>query len=406
MDTTPPPTSTLPGGAPLPFDATLLFKALQYQLLVAVEYCYDLAPDECMWLEVMGDVTVPGKVQTEVKLYSDSLTDSHTNFWNTVKNWLHESFERASFKSLVLLTTQEFGAQTQLQGWNTATAAQRLSIMEAIAEPSTTAADEKVERVPEAGEAVAKPSKSQSLQQHVMAPERRSALMEVLERMRITTGAESLEQRLQTYETRHLKPIRPSKCQQFIYELLGFMCSPELVIRGWQITHQAFTDKLSELTHRYMKHPKTFPQVDMAALEKSIDVEDIRSMTFAQKIVEIGGEQHLKRAALYRVVAQTTISDLYTDGVLFKHMLDSYLSNHLTQHQYGREHAMLGCLGVTCQTQLNTQSMMFFLNRNGLPAEPFCGLEHTMVEFRNGIYHMLAGEKPEDEEEEFHWRLW
>ena len=184
------------------------------------------------------------------------------------------------------------------------------------------------------------------------------------------------------------------------------MCSPELVIGGWQITHQAFTDKLSELTHRYMKHPKTFPQVDMAALKKSIDVKDIRPMPFARKIVEIGGEQHLKRAALHRLVAQTTISDLYTDGVLFKHMLDSYLSNHLTQHQYGREHAMLGCLGVTCQTQLNTQSMMFFLNRNGLPAEPFCGLEHTMVEFRNGIYHMLAGEKPEVEDEEFHWRLW
>nr|WP_259284727.1 hypothetical protein [Pseudomonas sp. 1079] len=113
--------------------------------------------------------------------------------------------------------------------------------------------------------------------------------MEVLERMRITTGTESLEQRLRTYETRHLKPIRPSKCQQFIYELLGFIYSPELVIEGWKITHQAFTDKLSELTHRYMKHPMTFPPVDMATLKKSVDVEEIRPMPFAQKIVEIGG---------------------------------------------------------------------------------------------------------------------
>ena len=63
MDTTQPENATLPGAAPLPFDATLLFKALQYQLLVAVEYCYDLAPSECMWLEVMGDVTVPGKLR-------------------------------------------------------------------------------------------------------------------------------------------------------------------------------------------------------------------------------------------------------------------------------------------------------------------------------------------------------
>lgn len=406
MDTTPSPNATLPGDAPLPFDATLLFKALQYQLVVAVEYCYDLNEDECLWLEVLGDVTVPGKTQTEVKLYSDSLTDGHANFWNTLKNWLHENFDRTSFKSLVLLTTQEFGAQTQLKGWNAATPAERLSIMESIAAASQASATKKAKKESEAGEVASKPSKSQTLQQYVMATERRDALMEVLERMHITTGADSLEQRLQTYQTRHLKPIRPSKYQQFIYELLGFICSPGLVIGGWQITHRAFTDKLSELTHRYMKHPKTFPPVDMASLKKSIDVEQIRPMPFAQKIVEIGGEQYLKRAALHRVVAQTTISDLYTDGVLFKPMVDLYLSNHLTQHQYGRELAMLRCTGVACSTELNARSMKFFLERNGLPAEPFCSLEHTMPEFRNGIYHMLAGENPEDEDDEFHWRLW
>lgn len=406
MDTTQLPNSTLPVDAPLPFDATLLFKALQYQLLVAVEYCYDLEADECLWLEVLGDVTVPGKTQTEVKLYSDSLTDGHANFWNTLKNWLHEKFDRTSFKSLVLLTTQEFGAQTLLKGWNTATPAERLSIMESIVAASQNSADKKAKKEPEAGDTAPKPSKSQSLQQYVMASERRDALMEVLERMHITTGADSLEQRLQTYQTRHLKPIRPSKHQQFIYELLGFMCNPALVIGGWQITHQAFTDKLSELTHRYMKHPKTFPQVDMAAIKRSIDIEEIRPMPFAQKIVEIGGEQHLKRAALHRIVAQTTISDFYTDGVLFKPVVDLYLSNHLTQHKYGRELAMLDCTGVICSTELITRSMRFFLERNGLPVEPFCGLEQTMPEFRNGIYHMLAGEKPEDEDDEFHWRLW
>lgn len=406
MDTTQPANATLPGDAPVPFDATLLFKALQYQLLVAVEYCHDLAPDECVWVEAMGDVTVPSKTQAEVKLYTDSLTDSHTNFWNTVKNWLHENFPRTSFKSLILLTTQEFGALTLFKDWNTATPAVRLSIMESIAASSQAGAAKKAKKASEADEGTGKVSKSQSLQQYVMALERREALLEVLERMHITTGAESLEQRLQTYETRHLKPIRPSKCQQFIYELLGFMCSPELVIGGWRITHQAFTEKLSELTHRYMRHPRTFPAVDIKALKRTIDVEEIRPMPFAQKIVAIGGEHHLKRAALHRVVAQTTISDLYTDGVLFKPMVDLYMSNHLTQHQYGRELAMLGCTGITCPTDLSGRSMVFFLERHNLPVESFCGLENTMPEFRNGIYHMLAGEKPEDEDDEFHWKLW
>jgi hypothetical protein len=87
-------------------------------------------------------------------------------------------------------------------------------------------------------------------------------------------------------------------------------------------------------------------------------------------------------------------------------MLDLYLSNHLTEHRYGRELAMMECAGVSCSTELQMRSMKFFIMRNGLPADSFCGLEHTMPEFRNGIYHLLAGEQPDDEDEEFHWRLW
>lgn len=398
------------GDAPLPFDATLLFKALQYQLLVAVEYCHDLSPSECLWLEVFGDVTVPGKVQTEVKNYSDSLTDSHSNFWNTLKNWMHESFERTAFKSLVLLTTQEFGVQSELKDWNENTTTERLKILEKIfaasRENSVKKAAKKIANKSDSEGEGSKPTKSQSLQQYVMAPENRLALMEVLERMQITTGADSLKQRIQNYQTRHLTVIRPSKRQQFMDDLLGFMCSTKLVNEGWQITHQAFSAKLTELTHRYIKHPKTFPQIDIAALKEAVNIEEIQPMLFAQKITEIGGEKYLKRAALHRVIAQTLISELYSDGVLFKPDVDSYLQNHLIQHQFGRDSAMLTCTGITDQAELNKHSMMFYLNRNAMDVTPFCGMEHTMTEFRNGIYHILAGEKTEDEDEEFQWRLW
>lgn len=405
-DTTEPLDTTPPSDAPLPFDATLLVKALQYQFLVAVEYCYDLEEGESLWLEVFGDVTVSGKMQIEVKNYSDSLTDGHSNFWNTLKNWLHEKFDHTSFKSLVLLTTQEFGHQSHLKGWNKLTASERLVIMEQISTASPPRAKKKNADQSAIKNETSKLSKSQSLQQYVMAPERRDALMEVLERMQITTGADSLEQRIQKYRTRHLKTIRPSKYQKFIDDLLGFMCSTKLVSEGWQITHEAFSAKLTELTKQYTKSPTTFPQVDTAALQKDINIEEIRSMPFAQKIIEIGGEQRLKRAALHRLIAQTTISDLYKDGVLSKSAVDLYLRNHLIRHVDGRELAMLDCMGITCQTELKTRSMKFYLECHSRTVEPFCSLEHTMTEFRNGIYHMLAGEKAEDKDEEFFWRLW
>lgn len=390
----------------LPFDATLLFKALQYQLLVAVEYCYALQPGQCLWVEVFGDVTVPGVSQTEVKLYADKLTDSHTNLWNTLKNWLHENFDRTSYQSLVLLTTQEFGSQTLLKGWNEKSPTARFEVLNTISAASQSTKKSKPPAAKAHDSGTAKPSKAQSLQQYVMDVERRADLMDVLERMRITTGADSLEQRLEKFVTANLKIIRLSKCQRFIDDLLGFMSSTELVQKGWRITYEAFTSKLTELTKLHMKHPTTFPPVNVAALKKSIDIEQIKLKRFATKIMGIGGDHHLKKAALHRLVAETAISDLYADGELFKSDVDRYLSNHLERHLYGRESAMLDCFGVSCSTQLKSQSLRFYLDRHTADVEQFCGLESTMTEFRNGIYHMLADDMPEDKDEEFHWRLW
>lgn len=406
MDTTQPALSAAAGVSQLPFDATLLFKALQYQLLVAVEYCYALQPGQCLWLEVFGDVTVPGVSQTEVKLYTDKLTDSHTNLWNTLKNWLHENFDRTSYLSLVLLTTQEFGAQTLLKGWNKKSPAAKLEVLETIFASSQPTKKTAAPGAKDHDSDAAKLSKAQSLQQYVMATEHRADLMDILERMRITTGADSLEQRLEKFVTANLKIIRLSKCQRFIDDLLGFISSTELVQKGWKITYEAFTNKLTELTKLHMKHPTTFPPVDVASLKKSIDVEQIKPKLFARKIVGIGGEHHLKRAALHRLVAETTISDLYADGELFKSDVDRYLNNHLERHLYGRESAMLDCSGISCTTQLKTQSMKFYLDQHATDVEQFCGLESTMTEFRNGIYHMLADDVSGDKDEEFHWRLW
>ena len=418
MDTTPSPNAALACAAPLPFDATLLFKALQYQLLVAVEYCHDLTPGQSLFLEVFGDVTIPGKLQAEIKMYSDSLTDSHSNFWNTLKNWLHKDFDHASYEQLLLLTTQEFGAQTLLKGWNDLNVDGRLKVLEKIFAASQASLEKNAVKKEDQGEGLsseaavvegavsAKPSKSQSLQQYVMATERRQALMEILERMRIVTDAGSLEQRIQDYQTRHLKVIRLSKYQNFIDDLLGFMCSTELVSQGWEITHVAFSNKLTELTKQYMKHPTTFPAVDVNALKEGIDINEIKTLRFAQKILEIDGASYLKRAALHRVIAETTISDLYDDGVVFKTDVDRYFRNHLVRHLSGRESAMIDCLGVSCEIELKIRSMKFYLSRHDQSVEPFCGLESTMTEFRNGVYHLLAEEEAEDEDEEFYWRLW
>lgn len=387
----------------LPFDATTLFKALHYQLLVAIEECHGLKPDECLWIEAMGDVTVPGKTQIEVKHYSDDLTDNHQNFWNTVKNWLHDGFDRCAYKTLVLLTTQEFGVQSRLKGWNSLSPEKRLMVMEAIASEAQAKPKTQGASGPASDR---KPPKLWTLQDHVLSPERRLALMEVLERMHIIPGEDALPERIDNYKTHFLKPIRLSRQQQYLDELLGFVFSTGRVLNGWKITHGEFTVKLSELTQAHRNHPSEFPLVDTGVLEGQVDVDEVRSMLFAQKILEIDGGKYLKDAALHRLVAQKAISDLYKDQIPVKPGLELYLHNHRSTHFLKREAAMLDCDEVKDSVALKKESRKFYLARLSATPAPFCGMANTMPEFRNGIYHMLANDSPTSKDKEFHWKLW
>lgn len=215
-----------------------------------------------------------------------------------------------------------------------------------------------------------------------------------------------MPERIYSYKTRYLKAIRPSLHQQYLDDLLGFMFSTELVLNGWKITHEAFTAKLTDLNSSCMKHPAQFPLRDLRPLEEKVDLDEIRPMLFARKILEIEGEKYLKHAALHRLFAQDTISGLLKDQIPIKPSLDLYLHNHRSNHFVEREAAILDCDGLQDDAALKKASLRFYLARLRAPTEPFCAMANTMPEFRNGIYHMLADESPKNKDEEFHWKLW
>ncbi len=78
-------------------DATASTRGTIYQLCVAVEKCYELREGKKLLIEELGDVTIKGDQQVEVKQYSDSLTDGHHNLWNTLKNWMDDGFDHTQY---------------------------------------------------------------------------------------------------------------------------------------------------------------------------------------------------------------------------------------------------------------------------------------------------------------------
>lgn len=381
----------------LPFDATKLFEALQYQLVVALEYCYKLEKGKRLWVEVYGDVTLEDVAQIEVKLYADTLRDGHPNIWNTLNNWLNLAFDHRAYARLMLVTNQEFSPKSTLADWNGCSAEEKFGLLKAIYdafEQRFSASKSK------------EPSEALELQRSVMAPALRNDLLEILERAVFITNSPSLQDRLHDFKVLHLKMIRESKHQRYLDDILGFIGSTRFIDSGWEISCEEFSGKVSELTKRYMKHSSVFPEVDVDALEQTINLDEISDRLFVQKIREIDGEAQVRQAALQLLIAAEVINELYDDSLASQKDILRYQDNHLQRHLSGRLGAIIGCMDDTCPIQLKRKSLMFFFQQHAAEVVRLNTFEDTTVEFRNGMYHMLADKKAEKESNEFYWRLW
>lgn len=99
-------------------DATSAAQGTIYQLYVGVQKCFEMTSGQKIIIERYGDVTVSASQQLEIKYYAEDLTDSHPNFWKTLKNWMQDNFDESAYIALLLCTTQKIGEHSSLKVWN------------------------------------------------------------------------------------------------------------------------------------------------------------------------------------------------------------------------------------------------------------------------------------------------
>ncbi|SFQ22990.1 hypothetical protein [Pseudomonas borbori] len=407
--------------AKLDFDATKLSEALKYQIHVAIDYCHTLEKHDVLWIEVFGDVTVEGRDQVEVKDYSDNLTDGHENFWNTLNNWLKPVFNHQQYANLILLTTQAYGERASLKNWAQLDAEQRLGALEAIHEAAE-ARFEKAKQSKDDGEnepddegaddggserKSAKPSKVLKLQRKVLATDIRESLLEALPKVKIVTEQPDLLGLISTYKMHYLKGIQPHRMDSFLDDLFGFMTSAIKITGGWRFTTAEFDKKFAELTARYLVGTLKFPRLNSDDVEMEAAGIDVRDRPFAMKLDEIGGDEELILQATADLLhAQQYIAELVKDCTTSQEDIEDYSKNQLRMHRSSRSSVMRKCDSTLTHAQLQKASCAFYDDRCAEAADRFSTYDFTPIEFRNGIYHMLADEKPASPLREFHWRLW
>ena len=119
----------------LSFDSTSSFKGIIFQFLVALEKCFEMQEGQSVYIERFGDVSLVGEEgseQIESKYYEKDLTNLDKNVWNTLANWMDNSFELDKFSALVLLTTQQVGARSKWRDWNNKSVSDRKIILNEI----------------------------------------------------------------------------------------------------------------------------------------------------------------------------------------------------------------------------------------------------------------------------------
>ncbi|WP_241149116.1 hypothetical protein [Photobacterium sanguinicancri] len=97
--------------------ATPKYLGYVYQVLIAIEKCFEAKPNETIWIECFGDV-YNGHTYTEVKHHCEehNLSSNSKDFWNTLKNLVIE--DSSQFEEVVLHTTSIISDRSIFKSWN------------------------------------------------------------------------------------------------------------------------------------------------------------------------------------------------------------------------------------------------------------------------------------------------
>lgn len=371
-------------------DATASTAAVVFQLGVAVDKCYDLASDQTLVIEALGDVTIENLVQIEVKCYNDVLTDGHPNFWNTLTNWSHESFDQSKYTSLVLYTTQPFGAKATIAGWNSCDVEGRLKLLIAIHKEFEAEFAKKV-----AKNSTSSASKTLLQQRDLLKDENRPTLRDVLRKSCIEATAPSPSDLYVKLLNVHAKGVLSKNKQMFVDNLIGYVAGlGREKTQRWEITGKEFDLYLQKLKGVLCRESRAFPSAHYDEFDPSTLPFSPHDL-FVQKIHEIDHHRHVADAIHHYEAAIQTISNLFGDHTIYVKDLFAFKKSVAKTFDLEYETACLKYDPTIKQSKI-------FYNTTMLSHPPiFRGFEDSPPWFRNGVLHLRMN----DQSDQYQWML-
>lgn len=371
-------------------NATASTRATIYQLCVAVARCYEMRKGQKLLIEELGDITVEDQEQIEVKQYSDDLTDGHYNFWNTLRNWLDDKFDADSYTSLILHTTQEFGAQARLRAWNDVPLDRRIEILAEIH-----AEFEKGFYAKLAKNSNCEPSKVLRHQRFVMDPELKAHLKGIIPKVWIEARQPTLPELYSRLKDTRAHVLE-GKRDDFLNALIGFVCHPDKKGRErWEITYDEWSAKVHDLHSTYCKETRRFPrkhyQGEIPAPSEAQQLDEL----FVRKIGDIGYETQISKAVYDYESTVKTINEEFIAYQIDPELTKGYART--VESRFSSEHS-IACRACTEEIR---DSQNLYDKVTGSEPPRISNFDDVPDEFRNGILHISMG----DAKKQLEWRV-
>ncbi len=300
-------------------DASPQIAGFLYQFVIAVDYCFQLQPGQSLYIEKYGDVAIKSDgsfdgeandTSIEVKLYADELGVRHHNLLNTLYNWLEDDFNYASYRNLIIYTTQPIAKNSVLAGWEKKTPAQRLKV---VTNAYTAYLKDNKEKI-EGKDGKKHPTISQnaSMMKRVLGSVLKKdgtidenasneRLQDLLSRVIILDSCKGLAKSYNEL-LKYAKVATENLRETYINSLLGFVISPQNMENGWKIEEETFTKQVQLLAKEMAPQSMAFPDAPNITVKE----EEYDDALFVKKL----------RAIDYKRITQAVIDFAKTTGLL------------------------------------------------------------------------------------------
>jgi len=377
----------------LGFDASESIEGIIYQFYVALDRCFKLQENESLRIEREGDVSNDNE-QIEVKRYSDSLTDSHMNFWNTLNNWLSPEFDSSKYKFLILLTTQDYGKKTLFKNWNNEDVDGRLEILNKILNSALQRFENREQKDTEKEN---KKSDTLKLMELALSQERAGALKTIIGKIYIADNSLAPADLYNRIKIEYFRFIPKENKSAAMQSALGILISPEITESGFEIQEAFFTKQILEIASIYNSKTIVFPKRHLNLHLEENEITQHLDSSFVKKILDIEHHDVINDAITDYVIANRTIADELGNRLVNKSVYDAYEKELLKQIKPKYNKA---CRSSTPESIIKL-SKDHYDDVMGMPSPNFANYNDTHISYKNGTLHNLA----DDNANELIWKL-